>query len=61
MDAEQLSRYFSEMGRKGGKARAQRLTPEQRKEIAAKASKVAAEARGRKPEKGSDKNGNSSR
>jgi hypothetical protein len=46
--AEQLSRYFSRMGRKGAKVRNQRLTAEQRKEIATKASKVAAKTRQRK-------------
>jgi hypothetical protein len=43
--ADQLSRYFSRMGRKGSKVRNQRLTAEQRKEIATKASKAAAKAR----------------
>lgn len=46
--ADQLSRYFSRMGRKGSKVRNQRLTAEQRKAIAAKASKAAAKARQRK-------------
>jgi hypothetical protein len=46
--ADQLSRYFSRMGRKGSKVRNQRLTAEQRKEIATKASKAAAKARTRK-------------
>jgi hypothetical protein len=46
--ADQLSRYFSRMGRKGSKVRNQRLTAEQRKEIATKASKAAAKARQRK-------------
>jgi len=36
------------MGRKGAKVRNQRLTAEQRKEIATKASKVAAKTRQRK-------------
>jgi hypothetical protein len=47
-DDDQLSRYFSKMGRKGGKERARRLTAEQRKEIATKASKAAAKVRTRK-------------
>jgi len=47
-DAEQLSRYFSEIGRKGGKARAKRLTAEQRKESAIKASQAAAQVRRKK-------------
>jgi hypothetical protein len=50
-DWERYSAYFSEMGRKGGKARAKNLTPEQRKEIATKASKAAALARTKKAKK----------
>jgi hypothetical protein len=42
---EQLSRYFQMMGRKGAKIRNARLTPQQRKEIATRASKAAAKAR----------------
>jgi hypothetical protein len=34
-----------ELGRRGGKARAKKLTAERRKEIAMKASKAAAQAR----------------
>jgi len=45
---DQLSAYFSAIGRKGGQTRAKRLTAEQRKKIATQASKVAAEARTRK-------------
>ncbi len=41
---EQLSQYFSKLGRKGGlkggKARAEKLTPEERQEIARKAAKA---------------------
>jgi len=44
-DPDLLSRYFSEMGRKGAKERAKRLSPERRKEIATKASKAAAKKR----------------
>ena len=47
-DSEQLSRYFSQMGKKGAKARNQNLTAERRKEIATKASKAAAVARKKK-------------
>jgi hypothetical protein len=47
-DSEQLSRYFSAMGKKGAKVRADRLTPERRKEIAAKAAKASALARKKK-------------
>ena len=45
---DQLSAYFSRMGRKGGQTRAKRLSAEQRKKIATQASKKAAEARTRK-------------
>jgi len=41
---EQLSQYFSKLGKKGGKkggkARAEKLTAEERKEIARKAAKA---------------------
>jgi hypothetical protein len=47
-DPELLSRYFSDLGRKGAKERAKRLSPERRKEIATKASKAAAKARSQK-------------
>jgi hypothetical protein len=47
-DDEQLSRYFSMLGRKGGKARFARMTSEQRKEFATRASKAAAKARRKK-------------
>jgi hypothetical protein len=46
--ADQLSRYFREMGRKGAKARNARMSAEKRREIATKASKAAAKARKRK-------------
>jgi hypothetical protein len=46
--ADRLSRYFSRMGRKVSKVRNQRLTAEQRKAIATKASKAAAKACQRK-------------
>jgi hypothetical protein len=35
-----LSRYLAELGRKGGKTTARRLTPEQRKENARKAAQA---------------------
>jgi hypothetical protein len=41
-----LSEYLSKLGRKGGKARLTKLTPEQRTEIARKAGKAG--GRGRK-------------
>jgi hypothetical protein len=44
-DENQLGRYFSMIGKKGAKARNERLSPERRKEIATKASKAAAKAR----------------
>lgn len=50
-DWERYSAYFSEIGRKGGKARAERLTSEQRREIATKASNAAAKARTAKARK----------
>jgi hypothetical protein len=46
-DDEQISRVMSEMGRRGGVARAQALTAEQRRESAAQASNAAAKARTR--------------
>jgi hypothetical protein len=45
MTDEQLSRAMSQAGRKGGKARARKLTPEQRRAIALKASQAAAKKR----------------
>jgi len=51
MDEDQLSEYLAGIGRKGGHARAKRLTAAQRKAIATKASKAAAEARRKKAKK----------
>jgi hypothetical protein len=48
MDKSLLSKYLSEIGKKGGKARLRTMTAEQRQVIARKASKAAAEARKRK-------------
>jgi hypothetical protein len=45
---DQLSDYFSKIGRKGGYARAKALTAEQRKASATKASQAAASARSKK-------------
>ena len=42
---DQLSDYFSKIGKKGGYARAKKLTAEQRKASATNASKAAAAAR----------------
>jgi hypothetical protein len=50
-DSEQLSRYFSAIGRKGGHARAKKMTPEQRKASATKASKAAAVKRTKEAKK----------
>jgi hypothetical protein len=47
-DESQLSRYFSMLGKKGAKRRYARMSPEQRKELATKASKAAAKARRKK-------------
>jgi hypothetical protein len=43
-----LSKAMAEMGRRGGKKRAEKLTAEQRRKSAIKASKAAAIARTRK-------------
>jgi hypothetical protein len=43
-----VSKVMSQMGRRGGHARAKALTAKERKEIATKASKAAAAARRRK-------------
>jgi hypothetical protein len=48
---DELSQYFSQIGRKGGLSRAKRLTPARRKQIATKASREAAKARIRKAKK----------
>jgi hypothetical protein len=50
-DWEKYSAYFSALGKKGALARNKRLTPEQRKELATKASKAAALARRKKAKK----------
>jgi hypothetical protein len=39
LDEDQMYKVLAEMGRKGGLARAMKLSPERRKEIAIKASK----------------------
>jgi hypothetical protein len=48
VEASSVAKYLAEIGRKGGKARMKTMTPEQRKEIATKASRAAAAARKRK-------------
>jgi hypothetical protein len=45
MRLSELSDYFAEMGRRGGQARAKATTSEQRRRIARKAAKRAAELR----------------
>lgn len=45
MDESLLAKAMSEMGRRGGKKRAENLTAEQRRQSAIKASRAAAEAR----------------
>jgi hypothetical protein len=47
-DDDLISKVMSEMGRRGGHARAKKLTAKQRKESALKASKAAAKARSKK-------------
>ena len=51
LDEDALSEYFAALGRKGAKARNQRLSAERRKEIATKASQAAAKARTGKAKK----------
>lgn len=45
MDKELLSQAMREMGRRGGKARLTKLTADERRRIALKASKAATKAR----------------
>jgi len=47
-DEDQMSRLLSELGRRGGIARAKKLSAQKRTEIATKASKAAAKARSKK-------------
>jgi len=48
MNKHEVSKLFSDLGRKDGKARAKSVTPARRREIAIKASKAAAEKRMKK-------------
>lgn len=48
LDEDQAYKVLAAMGRKGGLARAKKLSAERRKEIATKASKAAARARTQK-------------
>lgn len=50
-ESERLSRYFSQMGKKGAKVRMKKLTPEQRKEIAREAGKASGVSRKKKAKK----------
>lgn len=45
MEPSEVSKLMGRWGRKGGNARAEKLTADRRKEIATKASKAAAKAR----------------
>jgi hypothetical protein len=45
MSRSLLSKYLSELGRRGGKARLKTMTAEERRRVAIKASKAAAKAR----------------
>jgi hypothetical protein len=47
-DEDLITKVMSEMGKRGGHARAKALTAKQRRESAIKASKAAAKARTRK-------------
>jgi hypothetical protein len=51
-DEDQISQILSEIGRRGGLARAKKLSAEKRKEIATKASNAAAKARSKKAKQG---------
>jgi hypothetical protein len=51
LDEDQVSQLLAELGRRGGIARAKKLSPARRKEIATKASKAAAKVRTRKARK----------
>ena len=44
-DEDRFSELLEELGRRGGLARAKKLSPEERKKIATKASKAAAKKR----------------
>jgi general stress protein YciG len=48
MEEDPVSKYLSQIGRKGGQSRAKRLTPEQRKEIGIKGGKASGKVRKKK-------------
>jgi hypothetical protein len=51
LDEDQVYKVLAEMGRRGGLARAKRLTAEERKAIAKKAAKASAKVRSKKAKK----------
>jgi hypothetical protein len=50
LNARELALYLTEIGRRGGKARAKKLTATERKAIAQKAGKASGKARRKKAE-----------
>jgi len=56
-DDDLISKVMSQMGRRGGKARAKALTAAQRRESAIKASRAAAKVRTRKAKERKAQNG----
>ena len=52
-----ISEYLKQIGRRGGQARAKALTAKERRAIATKASKAAADARSRKAKERKAQNG----
>jgi general stress protein YciG len=48
MGRKDFSKYLSELGRKGGRARLKKMTAEERREVAIKAGKASGEARKKK-------------
>lgn len=56
-DEDIVTKVLSEIGRRGGQARAKALSAKQRKEIATKASKAAAKARTRRAKERKAANG----
>jgi hypothetical protein len=56
-DEDLITKVMSEMGKRGGHARAKALTAKQRRESAIKASKAAAKARTRKAKERRAQNG----
>jgi hypothetical protein len=56
-DEDLIAKVMSEMGKRGGHARAKALTAKERRESAIKASKAAARARTRKAKERKSQNG----